>query len=164
MTVCCLVWIGINSTRTKDSHLKRIIGTIIIIIYLSWIWATCWPVPVSRIQTSLQRSAMIPSASWEIVFYFYLHVVRSFSCIPVFCLKLVLFSIPLQFLYLFCNLSKCMLLFFSCISSLLLLFFFRKLLSFNSFFSVILWKFKMQFAIFYLLVCSYKRNISIGLY
>jgi len=31
-------------------------------------WATCWPVPVSRIQKSLQRSAMIPSASWAIVF------------------------------------------------------------------------------------------------
>ena len=30
---------------------------IIIIIYLSWSWATCWPVPVSRIQKSLQRSA-----------------------------------------------------------------------------------------------------------
>jgi hypothetical protein len=31
----------------------------------------------------------------------------------------VLFLIPLQFVYLFCNLSKCILLFFSCISSLL---------------------------------------------
>jgi len=30
----------------------------IIIIYLSWSWATCWPVPVSRIQKYLQRSAM----------------------------------------------------------------------------------------------------------
>jgi len=38
-----------------------------IIIYLSWSWAACWPVPVSRIQKSLQRSAMIPSASWGIV-------------------------------------------------------------------------------------------------
>ena len=27
---------------------------IIIIIYLSWSWATCWPVPVSRIHKSLQ--------------------------------------------------------------------------------------------------------------
>jgi len=41
---------------------------IIIIVYLSWSWATCWPVPVSRIQKSLQRSAMIPSASWGIAF------------------------------------------------------------------------------------------------
>jgi len=36
---------------------------IIIFIYLSWSWATCWPVPVSRIQKSLQRSTMLPSAS-----------------------------------------------------------------------------------------------------
>ena len=43
---------------------------IIIIIYLSWSWATCWPVPVSRIQKSLQRSAMIPSASWGIAFHY----------------------------------------------------------------------------------------------
>jgi hypothetical protein len=43
---------------------------IIIIIYLSWSWATCWPVPVSRIHKSLQRSAIIPSASWGIVFSF----------------------------------------------------------------------------------------------
>jgi hypothetical protein len=35
---------------------------------------------------------------------------------------LVLFLTPLQFVYLFCNLSKCILLFLSYISSLLLLF------------------------------------------
>jgi hypothetical protein len=43
---------------------------LIIIIYLSCSWATCWPVPGSRIQKSLQRSAMIPSASWRIVFHY----------------------------------------------------------------------------------------------
>ena len=32
-----------------------VIIIIIIIIYLSWSWATCWPIPVSRIQKSLQR-------------------------------------------------------------------------------------------------------------
>ena len=48
---------------------------------------------------------------------FYLHVVSSFSYIPVICSKLVLFLTPLQFVYLFCNLSKCILLFCSCISS-----------------------------------------------
>ena len=60
------------------------------------------------------------SLPW-VIYYgaFYLHVVSSFSCIPVFCLKLVLFLIPLQFVYLFSNLSKCIPLFFSCISSLL---------------------------------------------
>src|SRR5215469_1457554 len=54
---------------------------------------------------------------------FCLHVVSSFSCILVICPKLELFLIPLQFVYLFCNLSKCILLFFSCTSSLLLIFF-----------------------------------------
>jgi len=70
------------------------------------------------------------SLPWVIYYYgpFYLHVVSSFSCIPVICLKLVLFLIPLQFVHLFCNQSKCILLFFSCISSLLLLFFWHPLL------------------------------------
>jgi len=45
-------------------------GKIIIIIYLSWSSATCWPVPVSRIQKSLQGSTMIPSASWGVVFHY----------------------------------------------------------------------------------------------
>jgi len=50
--------------------IRIIIIIIIIIIYLSWSWATCWLVPVSRIQKSLQRSAMIPSASWGKVFFY----------------------------------------------------------------------------------------------
>jgi hypothetical protein len=59
---------------------------------------------------------MIPSASWGIVFHypgystyygaFCLHVVSSFSYIPVICLKLVLFLIPLQFVHLFFNQFK----------------------------------------------------------
>jgi len=42
------------------------------------------------------------SLPW-VIYYgaFYLHVVSSFSCIPVICLKLVLFLIPLQFVHLF---------------------------------------------------------------
>jgi hypothetical protein len=50
----------------------------------------------------LKNSVSLP---W-VIYYdaFYLHVVSSFSCIPVICLKLVLFLIPLQFGYLFCNL------------------------------------------------------------
>ena len=69
------------------------------------------------------------SLPWVIYFKaFYLYVLSSFSCIPVICPKLVLFLIPLQFVHMFCNLSKCILLFFSCISSLLLLFFWRHLL------------------------------------
>jgi len=48
----------------------------------------------------------IVSLPWVIYYKaFYLHVVSSFSCITVICLKLVLFLIPLQFVYLFCNLS-----------------------------------------------------------
>jgi len=57
------------------------------------------------------------SLPWVIYFEaFYLHVVSSFSCIPVICPKLVLLLTPLQFVHLFCNLSKCILLFFSCLS------------------------------------------------
>ena len=48
---------------------------------------------------------------------FYLHVVSSFSRIPVICPQLVLFLTPLQFVHLFCNLSKCILLFFSCVTN-----------------------------------------------
>jgi len=74
----------------------------------------------------LGRSISLP---WVIYFEaFYLHVLSSSSCIPVICPKLVLFLTPLQFMHLFCNLSKCILLFFSSISSLLLLFFWRHLL------------------------------------
>jgi len=69
------------------------------------------------------------SLPWVIYFeVFYLHVVFSFSSIPVICPKFVLFLTPLQFVHLFCNLPKCILLFVSCISSLLLLFFWRPLL------------------------------------
>ena len=57
------------------------------------------------------------SLPWVIYFdAFYLHVVSSFSCIPVIYPTLVLFLTPLQFVHLFCHLSKCLLLFFSCIS------------------------------------------------
>jgi len=64
------------------------------------------------------------SLPWVIYYEtFYLHVVSSFICIPVICLKLVLFLIPLQFVSLYCKLSEFIRLLFSCISSLLLLFF-----------------------------------------
>ena len=74
----------------------------------------------------LGNSASLP---WVIYYEaFYLHVVCIFLYIAVICLKLVIFLIYLQFVYLFCNLAKCILLFFSCISSLLLLFFWCPLL------------------------------------
>ena len=66
-------------SKTTRCHIKKrdisnisflVINIIIIIIYLSWSWATCWPVAISPIQKSLQRSAMIPSASWGIVFHY----------------------------------------------------------------------------------------------
>jgi len=62
----------LHSTGVADvaSFHGRFMRLYIIIIYLSWSWATCWPVPVSRVQKSLQRSAIIPSASWRIVLTF----------------------------------------------------------------------------------------------
>jgi hypothetical protein len=58
------------------------------------------------------------SLPWVICYEaFYLHVVSSFSCIPVICPELVLFLIPFQFVYLFCNLFKCILLVLSYISN-----------------------------------------------
>jgi len=63
----------------------------------------------------LRNSISLP---WVIYYEsFYLHVISSFSCIPVNCPKLVLFLNPLQFAYLFCNLSECILMFISYISS-----------------------------------------------
>ena len=57
----------LRSTVDKSfiSILIIIIIIIIIIIYLS-----CWPIPVSRIQKSLQRSTMIPSPNWGVVFHY----------------------------------------------------------------------------------------------
>ena len=66
----------------------------VLYVYLSWSWAPCWPVPVSRVQKSLSKvyrdsfcqlgsSISLP---WVVYFEaFYLHVVFSFSCIPVIC-------------------------------------------------------------------------------
>jgi hypothetical protein len=58
----------------QDIHFASLIifskYIIIIIVYLSWSWATCWPVPVSRVQKPLQKYAMVPSASRGIVFHY----------------------------------------------------------------------------------------------
>jgi hypothetical protein len=54
----------------------------------------------------LGNSVLLP---WVIYYEaFCLHFVSCFISIPVNCLKLVLFLILLQFVYLFCNLSECM--------------------------------------------------------
>ena len=59
---------------------------------------------VSSEVCQLQSSVSLP---WVIYFEaFYLHVVSSFSFIPVIFPKLVLFLTPLQFVHLFCNLSQ----------------------------------------------------------
>jgi hypothetical protein len=107
-------WCGLATDNNMALSKKGEICIIVIIIYLSWSWVTCWPVPVSRVQKSLQRSAMIPSANRGVVFHiiynhiiyyeaFCLRVVSSFSCILVVCPKLELFLTRLQFVYLFCN-------------------------------------------------------------
>jgi hypothetical protein len=56
------------------------------------------------------NSVLLPWVMYYEAFYSHVSI---FSCIPVICPKLVLFLIPLQFVYLFFNLSKCILLFFS---------------------------------------------------
>ena len=82
---------------------------IIIIIYLSRSWAACWPVPVSPIHKSLQRSTMIPSASWGVVFHYpgqyisrhsicYIQLLLYKSNLSKICVILT----PLQFVHLFC--------------------------------------------------------------
>ena len=58
---------------------------------------------------------------------FCLNVATNFFCIPVFCPQLGLYSGLLQSLFLFYNRPRCIVLFFSYISSLLLLFFLRLL-------------------------------------
>jgi hypothetical protein len=55
---------------------------IIIIIYLSW----SWTVPVSRIQKSLQKSAMIPSAIRGVVFHYPgWSITRHWYIMPIIC-------------------------------------------------------------------------------
>ena len=63
---------------------------------------------------------------------FYLYVVVNFFSSPVFCTELGLYLVPLQTLCLY-NLCKCVLLFFTYVSSLLLLFFLCLLLQWSDF-------------------------------
>ena len=95
---------------------------------------TRFGLPYPEVSSKVRRDSFCQSGSsvslpWVIYYEaFYLHGVSIFSCIAVIYPTLVLFLISLQFVYLFFNLSECILLFFSCISSLLLLFFWRPLL------------------------------------
>ena len=63
-----LLWI--YTFRIRLRNIERIFPPSSSSPYICHSWATCWPVPVSRIQKSLQRTAMIPSASWGIVFHY----------------------------------------------------------------------------------------------
>jgi hypothetical protein len=71
---------------------------------------TCPEVSTKVCHDSFCQSGSSFSLPW-VVYYeaFYLHFVSSFSCIPVICTKLELFLTPLQFVYLFCDLSSCIL-------------------------------------------------------
>jgi hypothetical protein len=62
--IIIIIIIIITTTTTTTTII------IIIIIYLSCSWATCRPVPVSRVQKSLRMFAMIPSASRTVVFHY----------------------------------------------------------------------------------------------
>ena len=57
---------GTCALRARNLKLRK--HTPNIIIYLSLSCATCWPVPVSHIHKSLQKSTMIPSPSWGVAF------------------------------------------------------------------------------------------------
>ena len=63
-------WPALGCSATGEIYIYIYIYIYISPSYLSCSWTTCWPVPVSRIQKSLQRSAIIPSASWGIVFHY----------------------------------------------------------------------------------------------
>ena len=97
-----------GNLNSISENFKFVIIIIIIIIYLSWIWATCYPEVASKIyRDSFYQLGSSISLPWVIYFEaFCLHVVSSFSCIPVICPKLVLFLTPLQFVHLFRNLSQ----------------------------------------------------------
>jgi len=69
----CILWdrkLWVVEFQSSFRQMWRLFIIIIMIIYLSWSWATCWPVPGSRVQKSLQKSAMILSASWGIAFQY----------------------------------------------------------------------------------------------
>jgi hypothetical protein len=68
----CLYFPGawtLNFTVAWITHNVQFI-LFFIIIYLSWSWATCWPVRVSHVQKPFQRSAIVRSASQGVVFHY----------------------------------------------------------------------------------------------
>ena len=126
-------WLSYNIGTTKRNHHHHI--SVMELGHLLTRSGLTYPKVSSKVYhdsfCQLDSSVSLP---WVIYFEaFYLHVVSSFYCIPVICQKLVLSLARLQFVHLFCNLSNCILLFFSCISTPLLLFFCRHCFNSQSF-------------------------------
>jgi hypothetical protein len=107
----------ISSSATDTLHIVVIIIIIIVIIIIIYgmqlghlltrSGLTYPEVPSKVYHDSFCQSDISVSLPWVIYFEaFYLHVVSIFSFIPVICQKSVLFFTPLQFVYLFCNLSQ----------------------------------------------------------
>jgi len=70
-----------------------------VVYFTLWLFYPRYP-----LNWTLSGPQNIISLPWVVYFEaFYLHVVSSFSCIPVICPKLVLFLTPLQFVHLFCT-------------------------------------------------------------
>ena len=59
----------------------RVKEIIIIVIYLSCSWVTCWPVPFSLTHSSLQRSTVIPSANWGVGCHYLLTYLLTYSMV-----------------------------------------------------------------------------------
>ena len=125
---CVAFWCSADKLRVRQKFAPiPLIKIIIIIIIITspmqlghLLTRSCltYPEVSSKVyHDSCCQSDSSVSLPWVIYFQaFYLHIVSSFSSIPVICSKLVLFLAPLRFVHLFCNLSECILLFFSCIS------------------------------------------------
>ena len=110
--VCNRKWLPCDCCEGRDTYLAVesvlfVIIVIIIIIIISLMElghlltrsGLTYPEVSSKVcHDSFCQLGNSVSLPW-IIYYeaFYLHVVSSFSCIPVICLKLVLFLIPLQF-------------------------------------------------------------------
>ena len=83
--------------------MEKSFGIIITIIVIMSLLCSCWPVPVSHIQKSLQRSSLVPPAFSSVIsnVAFCLHTASNFLYSPVFYHRLELYLIPLQSLNVF---------------------------------------------------------------
>ena len=115
MTAYYHILVGVCLLRCSGLQPHRQINQIIIIIIPVMVLGhllTCSGLTYPAVSSNVYHDSFCQSDSsvslpWVIFFEaFYLHVVSSFSSIPVICPKLVLFLTPLQFVHLFCNLSQ----------------------------------------------------------